>query len=399
MSSQMSNEFTKLIFDYVKAGKSETITILNELEIVKQIAILKERDYYGWCILHWAIYNNRDQLAKDLIDKYILPTMNTGIELRTGTGFFHGDETPLHIALRYSYWRSPEDCEDLVLYLLDKGADPRITDQNGMTALHWAASQNRLRVINTLLLHFRDDLILKKDKNEQTALHIAVIKKHRNSIEALASYRNGILLDLQDKNGKSPAELMRECDDQDIISLYERILQNRLSSQQNRTVENQNHSQSIIRAPRQSLQNAANAALPPQSTNAVESAVQNTAPLNDNHKDSSLVMFKQSIKPALRCPINRKKMKDPVSVVDGHTFERSAISNWFKTHNTCPYDGKALPSKKLVPNYQLKAAIEAFDTYKLTFFKNNKKRDGDEIPKATNGHLHDKSKRPRREIK
>ena len=36
----------------------------------------------------------------------------------------------------------------------------------------------------------------------------------------------------------------------------------------------------------------------------------------------------------LRCPITYEMMTDPVITVDGHTYERSSITEWFLNHNT-----------------------------------------------------------------
>ena len=58
------------------------------------------------------------------------------------------------------------------------------------------------------------------------------------------------------------------------------------------------------------------------------------------------------------CPILQDIMTDPVITVDGHTFERKAIEEWFSRGNcTNPLTGKALASKVLIPNIALKSVI------------------------------------------
>ena len=42
---------------------------------------------------------------------------------------------------------------------------------------------------------------------------------------------------------------------------------------------------------------------------------------------------------------------------DGFTYERSAIEQWLKTHNTSPTTGLELESKQLNPNYSLRSLI------------------------------------------
>ena len=39
------------------------------------------------------------------------------------------------------------------------------------------------------------------------------------------------------------------------------------------------------------------------------------------------------------CPITLTKMSDPVVTSDGQTYERTAIEDWLKTHDTSPLTG------------------------------------------------------------
>ena len=45
---------------------------------------------------------------------------------------------------------------------------------------------------------------------------------------------------------------------------------------------------------------------------------------------------------------------------DGHTYERSAIEQWFETHNTSPATGLELDNKQLIPNHSLRSLIQDF---------------------------------------
>lgn len=52
-------------------------------------------------------------------------------------------------------------------------------------------------------------------------------------------------------------------------------------------------------------------------------------------------------------------MRDPVITVDGFTFERRGIQEWFKKgKSTNPLTGKALSSKELIENRALRNVIE-----------------------------------------
>mmetsp|Transcript_11404 Transcript_11404/g.32836 ORF Transcript_11404/g.32836 Transcript_11404/m.32836 type:complete len:311 (-) Transcript_11404:99-1031(-) len=60
------------------------------------------------------------------------------------------------------------------------------------------------------------------------------------------------------------------------------------------------------------------------------------------------------------CPLTLAMMVDPVSTVDGQTYERSAIEEWLEHNDTSPATGLPLESKLLVPNLAIKKAMEEF---------------------------------------
>ena len=51
-------------------------------------------------------------------------------------------------------------------------------------------------------------------------------------------------------------------------------------------------------------------------------------------------------------------MSDPVTCMDGHTYEKGAIQKWLLDHDTSPLTGAKLPSKHLIPNFALRSAID-----------------------------------------
>ena len=57
------------------------------------------------------------------------------------------------------------------------------------------------------------------------------------------------------------------------------------------------------------------------------------------------------------CPITTELMRDPVSTVDGLTYERSAIETWLATHDTSPLTGKVLESSMLIPCVLVRSQI------------------------------------------
>eukprot|EP00742_Colponemidia_sp_Colp-10_P001633 GILJ01001752.1.p1 GENE.GILJ01001752.1~~GILJ01001752.1.p1 ORF type:complete len:159 (+),score=10.58 GILJ01001752.1:37-513(+) len=62
------------------------------------------------------------------------------------------------------------------------------------------------------------------------------------------------------------------------------------------------------------------------------------------------------------CPITHEVMTDPVmcSCHQQHSFERSAILDWLKTHRTCPMSNEPLTATDLQRCPPLKRAIEEY---------------------------------------
>jgi hypothetical protein len=66
-----------------------------------------------------------------------------------------------------------------------------------------------------------------------------------------------------------------------------------------------------------------------------------------------------------KCPINMTLMRNPVICIDGHSYERSAIEEWFQKSNKSPLTNLVLESKILIPNHSLRKSIEEFiETHK-----------------------------------
>lgn len=61
------------------------------------------------------------------------------------------------------------------------------------------------------------------------------------------------------------------------------------------------------------------------------------------------------------CPITQDIMEDPVMTLDGHSYDRRAIEAWFATgRNKSPVTGAVLPSRALIPNHNLRKAIQHY---------------------------------------
>ncbi|KAF0699121.1 Aste57867_10277 [Aphanomyces stellatus] len=68
------------------------------------------------------------------------------------------------------------------------------------------------------------------------------------------------------------------------------------------------------------------------------------------------------------CPITHEVMADPVVACDGHSYDRSSITRWFRDNNTSPITNATVQHKQLVPNHALKQAIHEFRERFAPFF-------------------------------
>ncbi len=65
-----------------------------------------------------------------------------------------------------------------------------------------------------------------------------------------------------------------------------------------------------------------------------------------------------------RCVITQLVMDDPVMTLDGETYEREAIEEWLKNHDTSPRTNEKLDQKILIPSKAIKRTIVALhETY------------------------------------
>ena len=56
---------------------------------------------------------------------------------------------------------------------------------------------------------------------------------------------------------------------------------------------------------------------------------------------------------AFICPITSACFVDPVMAADGHTYDRTAITEWLKKKNTSPMTREKLEDKKLKSNHAM----------------------------------------------
>lgn len=68
---------------------------------------------------------------------------------------------------------------------------------------------------------------------------------------------------------------------------------------------------------------------------------------------------------AFLCPISLEQMRDPVVAADGHTYERSEISEWLRHRHTSPLTNLPLATRALLPNIALHKSMEEWSATTL----------------------------------
>ena len=70
-------------------------------------------------------------------------------------------------------------------------------------------------------------------------------------------------------------------------------------------------------------------------------------------------MEDNAVPEAFMCPITQEQMVDPVVALDGHSYSRVAIQDWFRQGRlSSPCTNEQLASAQLVPNHSLRNAME-----------------------------------------
>jgi len=79
-----------------------------------------------------------------------------------------------------------------------------------------------------------------------------------------------------------------------------------------------------------------------------------------NHAPTAVPSAPREVPSQYVCPISNEVMRDPVTTMDGHCYERQAIAAWLAGHDTSPLTNAKLPRKDLIPAVALRQLIEEF---------------------------------------
>jgi ankyrin repeat protein len=139
------------------------------------------RDIYGTTALHCVIDWNQIEVAGVLLEV-------EGIEVNAGN--FYGTTT-LHWAAMYGWI-------EIARMLLSKGAKVNVKNAAGDTPLHTAATYDQPEIVEILLEHPEID-INAKNKDNETAMHLAVMRGNAETVRRLLG--KGAEVNAKDKDG------------------------------------------------------------------------------------------------------------------------------------------------------------------------------------------------------
>lgn len=137
--------------------------------------------------IHWAASDGKNTSLKFLLD------FHQDMNVQDANGC-----SPLIIAVQYGQINS-------AVYLIKSGADLAVRDNNGDTALHWAAYKGFEEMVG-MLMHFVPLQINLEDFYGQTPLHLAALRGNKDVVRYLC-VEWGADVGKRDKNGFTPLEL------------------------------------------------------------------------------------------------------------------------------------------------------------------------------------------------
>lgn len=156
----------KALFNAVNCSNKETFDYLLD----NNLANIDDKDDTGQTVLHMAIICGYENI-EDIFSR--------GANINANDNF---GNTPLIFATRYNY-----DMTDIVRSLLNLRPDLEAKDLNGMTALHWAASQGKLEVVELLVEKNANTEAI--DNNGKTPLDLAREEFHHSVVDYLTKAR------------------------------------------------------------------------------------------------------------------------------------------------------------------------------------------------------------------
>lgn len=165
--------------------------------------------------------DKNDKALKDFLN-YVNKGSIAGVETVLNEGLdidarLNGIGSALLISVRHGY-------TDMVEYLVERGANPNLTDRNGKTPLYLAVADARRQIVRYLLERGAD--ANQQEVDHYTPLHRAVLNNDFICVKELMRY--GADEELVDKWGRTAAGIAKEKDNEKIyvyIKSYKSMLE------------------------------------------------------------------------------------------------------------------------------------------------------------------------------
>jgi len=169
-------------------GELREACCIDDFEVVRTIvdeweghALIDEVDIDGWSPIHWACKKGSFECVKYILentwinehetDRKKKKDVNLRIDLVDGEG-----QTLLMMA-------AISGNVDLVVYLISKGANKNLQNEDGFSAYLWAAYKGQLKVLK--ILEDKQVNTLLRTRGNLTALQVAIVGKNKECIEYL----------------------------------------------------------------------------------------------------------------------------------------------------------------------------------------------------------------------
>ena len=169
------------------AAKNGEVSILQTLHINGAKLNIASLSEHSMMPIHWAASDGQTSTIKYLLDN------NVSINTQDSNGC-----TPVVIAAQH-------DKQNCCIYLSKNGADMALCDNNGDTALHWAAYKGFGPLLG-LLSHLSPQCISTHDEYGQTPMHLAALRGNVECLEYLITDCHADM-NAKDKNGLTPMQL------------------------------------------------------------------------------------------------------------------------------------------------------------------------------------------------
>jgi ankyrin repeat protein len=163
------------------------------------------KDPKGYNLMHVASHVDDESLARDVVELALQRKPEMISELNI---FRH---SVLHFA-------AIADRAPLAKFMIQKGADPNLSNLRGQTALHIAVINQSKNLVKDLVHYMSEAMVCAKDDFGQTALHFACVGDM--SIEIVLDLLNsGARSDIMDRRGQSPIDLSMNTHRPDLTDL------------------------------------------------------------------------------------------------------------------------------------------------------------------------------------